>query len=142
MSTMHLLAVFVQNQPRQTARVTRLLAAAGVNIYWLTIANNGSFGVMKFLVNKPEAAFETLQNNGLMVSRLEILAVEVPNEPGGLGSVAEALGARNINLANCSGFVSNHRAFLILEVQEIAESREILQKAGFRLISEQELGEL
>ena len=107
MNTMNLIAVFVENRPGQTARITKILADAGVNLRWVTIANSGSFGVMKFLVDKREAAVQALKDQGLMVSLLDVLAVEVPNQPGGLRHVAELLGRGEINLDNCSGFVAD-----------------------------------
>ncbi|HET7871573.1 MAG TPA: hypothetical protein VFL42_03615, partial [Terriglobales bacterium] len=81
MNATNLIAVFAENKPGQTARITKILAEATVNIYWVTIANNGSFGVMKFMVDKPELAVERLRANGLMVSLLQVLVVEVPNKP-------------------------------------------------------------
>ena len=71
---MKLLAVFVENKPGQTARITKIIADAGVNICWVTIANNGGFGVMKFLVDKLDLALQGLRNTGLMVSTLDVLA--------------------------------------------------------------------
>jgi len=142
MNPMYLLSVFVENKPGQTARITRTLAEAGVNIRWVTIASSGSFGVMKFLVDKLEAGHEALKREGFMVSLLEVLAVEVPNEPGGLRSVAEILGRRQINLANCSGFVANNRAILLIEVQELNQARAVLEQNGYRLLSQQEMLEI
>ncbi len=136
---MNLIAVFVENKPGQTARITKFLADAGVNICWVTIANNGSFGVMKFLVDKSEPAVRSLKANGLMVSLLEVLAVEVPNQPGALQQVAALLGRRNINLDNCSGFVANDRAILIIEVHQLAEARDVLEGEGLRLLSQDEM---
>src|SRR5512136_1382713 len=107
MSAVNLLAVFVENKPGQTARITKLLADAGVNLCWLTIANSGSFGVMKFLVDQRDTAYRTLKDKGVMVSLVEALAVEVPDKPGSLQVVADLLGRNNINLDNCSGFVAN-----------------------------------
>jgi hypothetical protein len=139
MNSMNLIAVFAQNQPGQTARITRILGQAGINVCWVTIANSGSFGVMKFLVDKLNPAVEVLQKNGLMVSLLKVLAVEVPNKPGSLQGIAEVLADHNINLENCSGFVSNDRAVVLIEVQKLEESREILRDHGLRLLSQEEL---
>ena len=77
MSAPNLVAVFVENKPGQTARITKILADGGINIRWVTIANSGSFGVMKFLVDRCDEAVMSLRENGLMVSLLEVLAVEV-----------------------------------------------------------------
>ena len=139
MNAVNLLAVFVENKPGQTARITKMLADAGVNLCWVTIANSGSFGVMKFLVDKRDHAVRALRDKGLMVSLLDALAVEVPDKPGSLQGVAELLGRNNINLDNCSGFVANNRAVVIIEVHELAQARAILEKQGLHLLTEEEI---
>ncbi len=139
MSAVNLLAVFVENKPGQTARIAKLLADARVNLCWLTIANSGSFGVMRFLVDQRDTAVRVLKDNGVMVSLVEALAVEVPDKPGSLQAVADLLGRNNINLDNCSGFVANNRAVLIIEVHQIAQARDILEQQGFRLLTQEEM---
>jgi hypothetical protein len=136
---MNLLAVFVENKPGQSARITRILADAGVNICWVTIANSGSFGVMKFLVDKCDLAVQSLRQQGLMVSLLEALALEVENKPGSLQAVADLLGRNQINLDNCSGFVAHNRAILLIETHQLAPARAILEKQGLRLLSQEEM---
>ncbi len=139
MSAMNMIAVFVENKPGQTARITKILAEAGVNIYWVTIANNGSFGVMKFLVDNLDPAVRALKQQRLMVSLLQVLAVEVPNKPGALQSVAEALGRKDLNLDNCSGFVANDRAILVIEAGELEQARSVLEKQNWHLLSQEEM---
>lgn len=139
MSPTSLLAVFVENKPGQTARITKILADANVDLRWVTIANSGSFGVMKFLVDKLESGLKALRDQGLMVSLLEVLVVETPNRPGALQSVADLLGRNQVNLVNCSGFVANNRAILILEVQELALARAVLENAGLRPMTQEEM---
>jgi hypothetical protein len=139
MSAVNLLAVFVENKPGQTARITKMLADADVNICWVTIANSGSFGVMKFLVDKHDHAVRALKDKALMVSLLEVLAVEVPDKPGSLQAVADLLGRNNINLDNCSGFVANNRAVLVIEVHALAQARAILEKQGLHLLTQEEM---
>jgi hypothetical protein len=139
MSAVNLLAVFVENKPGQTATITQLLADAGVNICWVTIANSGSFGVMKFLVDQRDPAVRALKEKGLMVSLLEVLAVEVTDKPGSLQAVADLLGRSNINLDNCSGFVANTRASLVIEVHELTQARAVLEKQGLHLLTQEEM---
>jgi hypothetical protein len=139
MSAVNLVAVFVENKPGQTARITKSLADAGVNICWVTIANSGSFGVMKFLVDKRDEAVRALKDKGLMVSLLEVLAVVVPDKPGSLQAVADLLGRNTINLDNCSGFVANNRAVLVIEVHQVAAASAILEKQGFQLLTQEEM---
>ena len=139
MSAVNLVAVFVENKPGQTARITKLLADAGVNLRWFTIANSGSFGVMRFLVDQRELAVRALKEKGVMVSLLEVLAVEVPDKPGSLQAVADLLSRNNLNLDNSSGFVAHNRAVLIVEVQELAQARVVLEKEGLHLLTQEEM---
>jgi hypothetical protein len=136
---MNLLAVFVENKPGQTARVTRILADAGINLDWLTITNAGSSGVMKLLVDKREEAMAALKAKGLMVSLLQVLVVEVENRPGELLRVADLLSHHNLNLDNCSGFVANNRAILVIEVHDLARAEGVLRQTGLRLLTQEEL---
>jgi hypothetical protein len=139
MSPMNLLAVIVENKPGQTTSITRILSDAGVNLDWVTIASSGSFGVMKFLVDKRDEAVTALKANGLMVTLLDVLAIEVDNQPGALQRVAELLRRHDLNLDNCSGFVANNRAILVIEVHELARASDILRQKGFRLLSQEEM---
>ena len=136
---MNLVAVFAENKPGQTARITKILADAGVNVRWVTIASSGSFGVMKFLVDDLEKALNSLRGQGLMVSRLEVLAVEVENQPGALQGVAEILSRNGLNLDNCSGFVANGSAILVIEVHELSRAEAVLTQAGLRLLDQHEM---
>ena len=77
-----------------------------------------------------------------MVSQLEVLAVEVPDKPGSLQAVADLLGRNNINLDNCSGFVTHNRAVLLIEVHEVAQARAIFEQQGLRLLTQEEMQRL
>lgn len=134
-----LLAVFVENKPGQTSRVTRLLADSRINIRWVTIASSGAFGVMKLLVNQPELAYDTLRKDGMLVSWLDVLSVEVDDQPGALEAVLDCLATHAVNLANASGFVANGRAILIIETDEREAARTALLDKGIRVLGRSEV---
>ena len=139
MRALRLIAVFVENKPGETARITRCLAGAGVNIRWVTIATSGKFGVMKFLVDHFDAAWKELKQQGLTLSQFDVLAVEVPDQPGGLQAVAECLASHEINVENISGFVANQRAVLVVELPDIRRAQEVLAKQGLRVLTQAEM---
>jgi hypothetical protein len=139
MNPVRLVAVFAENKPGQTARTTKILADAGINIRWVTIANSGGFGVMKFLVDQCDLAYQAFKHEGYVASLVEVLTVEVQDKPGTLQAVAECLARHDINLDNSSGFVAGQRAVLIIEVHELAEAREALQKQGLRVLTQEEM---
>lgn len=138
MNTVKLVAVFAENRPGQAARITGILARAKINIRCITVASSGAYGVMKLLVNDPDAACQALQHEGLAATLIDVIAVEMADQPGALHSVADCLSSHNINLANTSGFVANQRAILVIEVQDPAQAGELLKQKGFRVLTQKE----
>ncbi len=124
MSAVNLICVFAKNELGQMARITKVLTDAGVNILWVTIVTNETLGVIKFLVDKCDIAYQSLQEKGWTVSLVEVLAIEVEDKPGGLHAVADCLARNKINVENSSGFVSNNRAVLLIEVQDVPKPGE------------------
>ncbi len=134
MDTIRLLAIFAENKTGQLARVTGLLAEANINIRWVAIARTESFGVVKLLVDDCDLAYRQLKSNGVPVSLVDVLAIEVQDRPGGLHRVATSLAEANINVENASGFVSNHRAVLLIETSQLEEARRVLEQKGLQLL--------
>ena len=139
MNPVQLVAVFAENKPGQTARVTGLLAGAGINLRWVSVASTGPFGVMKLLVNDSQQAHQVLKSQGLAVSFLDVLAVEVEDQPGGLHAVADCLARQQINLDNTSGFVTGRRAVLIVEAHDLPRAQAAIERAGLRVLSREDL---
>ena len=138
MSAVKLVAVFAENKLGLMARVTKVLAEAEVNIRWVTIATSGPFGVIKLLVDKCDEAYQRLKQSGFPVSLIEVLAVEVPDKPGGLHAVAQCLSDNRISLDNSSGFVSNGRAVLLIELKDLLPAQPILEGHGLKLLTQRE----
>lgn len=139
MSAVRIVTVFAENKPGQTAHITKRLADANLNIRWAVISSVGAFGVMKFLVSDADVAYRALKHEGFVARLLDVLAVEVPDQPGSLHAVADCLSRNHINLENASGFISNHRAILVIEVQDVVRAREILQQHGVRVLTQEEM---
>ncbi len=139
MNTVQMLAVFAENRPGQLARVTRVLAEAAINIHWLGIAGAEVFGVIRFLVDDCPQAYERLKTEGFTVSLVDILAVEVQDTPGSLHAIAAAMAENGLSLLNCSGFVFNNRAILLLEPAQLDETRRLLTQRGLRLLTQAEM---
>lgn len=144
MNIVKLVAVFGENKLGHLARLTKALADAQINIRWITIATSDKIGVIKILVDQQEQASQVLRQQGFTVSTLEILAVEVPDRPGGLWAVAECLAKHGINVENSSGFVTatHKRAVLLFETKDLERAGEVLRKHGLHLLSQTEVNTL
>ena len=74
--------------PGRMERVTEILAKAKVNIRAFTVSGTYEYGVMKFLVDKPDKGLEALSSQGIPANKREILAVLMDDRPGGLYRIA------------------------------------------------------
>jgi len=139
MSSVKVVAIFAENKLGQMARITKILADANINIRWMTIATSETFGVLKVLVDKCDLAHQSLKQHGFTVSLVEVLAVEVEDKPGGLYAVADCLTRNKVNVENSSGIIFGKRAVLLIEVKDLAQARQVLEKHKFRLLSQEEM---
>jgi hypothetical protein len=138
MNTVKLVAVFAENKPGKVARITGILAQAGINIRCITVASSGAFGVMKVLVNEPDRACQAIKHEGFAATLMDVLAVEMPDKPGALHTVVDCLAANSVNVDNTSGFIANNRAILVIEVHDVIRAFDVLQKQGLHVLTQAE----
>ena len=133
--------VFAENKPGRLGKITRALADAGVNIRAFTIADSGEFGVMKFVVDRPDAAYEALTDAGLAARKREVLAIEMEDEPGGLSRIARILEDKGINVLDATAFLTGEegKAVLLVETERIPEAKRVVEEAGLVTLSDQEI---
>jgi hypothetical protein len=117
-------SVFMQNQEGRLGRVLRTLADAGVNIRSLTIAETTDFGLLRLILQDTDAGMAALKKAGFMANETKVLAVEVPDEPGGMADIVEVLGGADISVSYAYSFLPKNtdNAIIILKVPE--EDRE------------------
>ena len=135
------ISVFLENKSGRLAAVTRALADASINIRALSIADTSDFGILRLIVDKPDLAFRVLQENSFTVSTTEVIAVEMPDQPGGLADVLQILDTKTINLEYLYAFIgqANHKAMNIFRVEQIDLAIEVLTKNGIKLLSGEEV---
>lgn len=89
-------SVFLENKSGRLAEVCQTLGENGVNIRALCIADTSDFGILRMIVDTPEVAVRCLRDGGFSVGETSVLAVEIPDVPGGLGGVISLLGNVNV----------------------------------------------
>ena len=135
------LSILAENKPGTLARVTKILAKEKINIRSITISSHGEFGIINAIVDHPRQAQKALDREGLSVSLKDIIAVPIEDKPGAFDKLVQLLAGKNINIENSYGFVleSWKKAIIILDVQELERAKEILEKAGFEILNEEEM---
>lgn len=130
------ISVFLENKPGTLAEVTHILGEAGVNIRALSLADTKDFGILRLIVNDNEKAREVLDQKGFTVRKTEVVAVEVPDRPGGLADILKILAEANINVEYLYAFVqqSGENAIIIFRFDETDRAIAVLSEKKVRIL--------
>ncbi len=140
------LHVFVENKPGRLKAITDNLQKIGINIRAFAIQDRGDYGLMKLIVSNPEQAHLSLADIGCACALKEVLAISIPDKPGNLHRLLDALAAGDINIVDAHGFVlqPNQKGVCILEIENLAKTNaeEVVRKAGFDILDDDALNNL
>jgi hypothetical protein len=130
------ISIFLENKPGVLEEATRILKDAGINIRTLSLADTTDFGVLRLIVNDVDRASQVLKEQGFRTSRTIVVAVEVPDRPGGLHGILEVLSKNGINVEYLYAFVerSGEHAVIIFRVDAPDKAIEVLQKNGMTVL--------
>src|SRR5512136_1153177 len=135
------ISIFLENKPGALENVTRLLKDSDINIRSLSLADTSDFGILRLIVNDANKALRVLNEHGMRVSRTSVVAVEVPDRPGGLHSILEVLAQHGINVEYLYAFIekSGENAVIIFRFDSPDDAISILQRKGFTVLPGEKL---
>jgi len=130
------ISIFLENKSGRLAEVTKILGEAGVNIRALSLADTTDFGILRIIVNDTEKAKDVLKKNNFTVGKTEVIAVEVPDNPGGLAGILDVLKSEDLNVEYMYAFVerSGEDAVIIFRFDEIDRAIKVLGKKGVTVL--------
>ncbi|MBR6044869.1 MAG: ACT domain-containing protein [Ruminococcus sp.] len=135
------LSIFAENRPGRLSNITHLLAVNGINIRAMSVADTKDFGILRLIVNDADKAVAALREGNCAVTVTSVLAIRIPDRPGGLAAAMQLLYDNNVSVEYMySAFISekNGEAYLILR----ADSNEKAEQAfegKYHLLSQEEL---
>ena len=131
------LSVFVENKPGRLIGPCRVLADAGFNIVTLSLADTQQFGVLRLIVRDWQRAEEVLKAAGFAVALTDVLAIEVPDRPGGLVSLLALFEQSGINVEYMYAFTAKlgNRAVLVFRFDNLDAAISALCRAGINPVS-------
>jgi hypothetical protein len=130
------ISVFIENKSGRLAEIARLLGEAGINIRALSLADTSDFGILRLIVNDREKANQVLKEKGFTVSKTEVVAVEVPDRPGGLSEILQTLDLEAINVEYMYAFVERcgENAVIIFRFDETEKAIKVLIDRGICIL--------
>jgi len=135
------LSVFLENKPGRLSHPCKALADAGINILTLSVADTHQFGIMRLIMREWEKAKQVLEAAGCVVNVTEVVAIEVPDRPGGLAGLLDALEAAGMNVEYIYAFSFRRtdKAIIVFRFEDPDAAIELLKASGVNVIGGVEL---
>lgn len=131
MAILKQITVFLENVPGRLATLCNALEQRGVNLQAMTTSEASEYGVVRMIVDDVDAAIEALRQVDLPFSTVDVLGIEVSDEPGALGKVAVQLAEAGLNVDYAYVTVASQsgNALCIFKVADPRQAEAILTSA-------------
>ncbi len=135
------ISVFIENSPGKLADFTRLLGESGIDLVSLSIADTTNFGILRGIVADYQRAVAIIEQAGYTACITDVLAVTVPDRPGGLADILQLLSDAGIAIEYLYSFVRHkgNNALIVFRVQQIDEAQDILRAHNVHFLTQEEI---
>jgi hypothetical protein len=134
------ISVFLENQPGRLSALCRALAEAGVNLSAVTLSDAGEFGLLRLITAEPDKARRVAEGAGFAATSSDVLALCLPNRPGGLASVLRQLEPHGLSVEYMYAFARRTGdAVMITCFDDVDRAMAALQAAGVSLLKPADL---
>ncbi len=125
------ISVVLENVPGMLLDVSERLGAEGINIRAISVADTSDASTVRFVSDDPQKTANVLRSRGLSVTERDVLAVEVPDHPGGLQAILRPLKAAGINVHYLYPYLGRGESgqpIIIMGVDKTEEALSLLKK--------------
>lgn len=135
------ISVFLENRAGQLSNITKVLSENNIDLRAINIAETQDYGVLRIIPADAQKASAVLLENGFIMAMTPVIAVAVPDRPGGLNSLLEALAEKEIGIEYMYSVFSskNGEALMVLQVGEAEKVSALLSEKGFKVSSIEEI---
>jgi hypothetical protein len=130
------ISIFLENRTGGLADVFDVLKRSEIDVKAMSLADMSDFGILRLVVDDPERTRGILKEAGFTVDKTRVVAVEVPDRPGGLLETLLALRRNGINVEYMYSVArrSGDRAVIIFRFDEIGRALDALRGAGIAVL--------
>ena len=135
------ISVFLENSHGRLTDFTTILGRAGIDLIALSIADTTNFGILRAIVSDNDKALSIIRDNGYTANLTEVLAVAVPDVPGGLAGVLALLRDNDVSIEYLYSFVRRvgNDAIIIFRVDQPDKAGHLLLDNGIKLLEQDEI---
>ena len=135
------ISVFLEHKTGELARVCKALAANGISLVAISLAESQEFGIVRLIVDDWARAESVLKGENFLVKATSVTAVSVPDRPGGMSDVATLLSERGCDIESSYAFSfrESAHAVLVFRFKDEAKAASVLAEAGITPFAESDL---
>ncbi|MFC2066442.1 amino acid-binding protein [Chloroflexota bacterium] len=125
------ISVSLENAPGQFLDISERLGTERINIRAISVADTSDISTVRFVTDDPPKTARILRSHGCSVKETDVIAVEVPDHPGGLRAVLKPLKGANINVLYLYPYLgrgASGQPIVILGVDKTEEALDVLKK--------------
>ena len=137
------LTVFIENRTGRLCEVLNVLKTNKVNILSLSLADTTEFGLLRLIVDNPEAGKEKLTEGGYSSLLSDVSVIKIPHTAGSLQELLRVIDEAGVNIEYMYGLsIEAEDAHVVLKASDAAKIDEILTKNGVTTLSTEQLADL
>ncbi len=139
------ISVFLENKPGTLKKMTGVLASHGIDMRATSLAETKDFGIARLIVDDVLAAVNTLKENDFVASLTPVLAIEIPDEAGGLDKLLDKFTDESVNIEYMYAFPggkNTDRAVMIFRVADTKAAEARLTGAGVKVLTQEEISDI
>ena len=138
------LSVFAENRHGALKEVLNLLAEKHIDIHSMVISESKDFGIIRLIVDDTDKAAQSLRSDEYIITITDVIALQIPDTPGGLTKIISTLSEKEVNLQYMYGFTTSagEAACIVIRVDDNEHTEVLLKEIGVTLISENDLKKL
>lgn len=118
----------MENRSGMLSSLSEILGEQGVNIRAICVSHMAcDASSVCIVVDDPKRAKDALKAREIEYTEIEILAVEMPDHPGGMNAVLKPLRDANINVITAYPYIGRaSNPIMIMEVDHIKKAADVL----------------
>ena len=137
------LSVFIENRQGRLGEVLHVLKEHNINIISTSLADTTEYGLLRLIVNNPEAGRDALIDAGFSSMLADVLVIKVPHVAGGLQNVLELIASKNISIEYIYGLTAGgNDASIVIKTNELDAAVEILKKANIATLTYEDISKM
>ena len=139
------ISVFLENKPGTLKKMTGVLAAHSIDMRATSLAETKDFGIARLIVDDALSAINTLKEHDFVASLTPVLAIEIPDEAGGLDKLLDKFTDESVTIeymyAFSGGKDTNH-AYMIFRVADTKAAEARLTSAGVKILTQEDIASI